>query len=475
MAADSETYIHPIIQAMVDSANLKSRAISQQNQSDQAKEEAKLRRAQLAEAVRRANQEHDLNVQNLDLRKQEYDLQQRHMMYQLQHGKLEDVASGIQPVEALPSAPTIPTTLNSQPGNPSGTVTPSPASVAPAPNFSQMPPAGPSSSEDGNVDVGGTSMPRTAVAQIPQNVAAQRQRISEAVAAPQIARDKQKEDAQAAREMANELQRHKDAQDQLAMSQQFLKHQKDLDRQNHLDVMAMHQAALQHGVDPEDIQSLMDQGSTGEADLTGSTKPVLAARTAMENAGRKPFGTKEAAALKASTGLQQWIDQLRAFATKLPDSKIAAGANGIINSTPIFKTDLANQYDAIQTGLITAGKALEGISGGRITIPQMKKLESGASGLNITKAQALLLADNLQNRLHQQVDTNLLGGIPEIQRQLIFHRQGVTPESLGLSGSPTTATQLPDFLKIAPQKNKRGTPLNINESIKAGQPIYGGQ
>ena len=181
------------------------------------------------------------------------------------------------------------------------------------------------------------------------------------------------------------------------------------------------------------------------------------------------------AALKASTGLQQWIDQLRAFATKLPDSKIAAGANGIINSTPIFKTDLANQYDAIQTGLITAGKALEGISGGRITIPQMKKLESGASGLNITKAQALLLADNLQNRLHQQVDTNLLGGIPEIQRQLIFHRQGVTPESLGLSGSPTTATQLPDFLKIAPQKNKRGTPLNINESIKAGQPIYGGQ
>lgn len=437
--ADSETYIHPIIQAMVDSANLKSKAISQQNQSDQAKEEADLRRKQLAEVVKRAEQEHDLNLQNLDLHRKAYDLQVQNAHHLMQHGVLEDIASGVRPVESLSSAPTIPTTLNSQPGNPSQTVTPSPASVQPAPNFSQMPPAGPSDSQDGNVDVGGSSMPRAAVAQIPQRVAAQKQAVTEAVAAPQIAREKMIEDARAARENANEIQRHSDAQANLTMQEKFLGHQKDLDRQNHLDVMAVRQSAMQHGVDPDDIQSLMEDATTGQADLSGSTKPVLAARTAIQGAGRKEFGMKDAAALKASTGLQDWIDQLRAFANKnLSDSKVGAMVSGAVNNNPFFKTDTRTDYDAIQTGLITAGKALEGISGGRITIPQMKKLEEGATSLSTTKANALKLADNLESRLHQQVNTNLLGGIGETQRQLIFHRNGVTPERLGLAGSPST-------------------------------------
>jgi hypothetical protein len=473
---DATTYIHPIIQAMVDSANLKSKAISQQNQSDQAKEEAKLRRDQLAETVKRATEEHDLNVQHLNLARDQYALQQQQFMHLAKHGVLEDIASGIQSPDTLPSAPTIPTALNSQPGNPTGIVTPNPASVQPTPNFSQMPPPGPSDSETGNVDVAGTSMPRAAVAQIPQNVAAQAARISEAKAGPQIAREKMIEDARAAREIANEKQRHADAQAQLTMQEKFLGHQKDLDRQNHLDVMNARIAGVQHGVDPEDVQSLMEDASTGNADLTGSTRPVLAARTAMQGAGRKPFGAKEAASLKASVGLQDWIDQLRDFANKnLATSKVGAAVSGIVNKNPLYKTDAANQYDAIQTGLITAGKALEGISGGRITIPQMQKLESGASGLNITKDQANKLADNLQSRLHQQVDTNLLGGIGETQRQLIFHAQGVTPERLGLTGSHSTNLNLPDFLKIAPKTNKRGTAINVNESIKAGQPVYGGQ
>ena len=478
--ADSETYIHPIIQAMVDSANLKSKAISQQNQSDQAKEEADLRRQQLAEVVKRAQQENDLNVSRLDLERQQHDLAVKQFIHQANHGVLEDIASGAQPVAGLPSAPTIPTTLNSQPGQPNLPVTPSPASVAPAPNFSQMPAPGPSDSQDGNVDVGGMSMPRAVVAQIPQNVALQKGRVAQAVAEAQ---DQAKLPNQAAaakavmdRLQAQEDQRHRDHQEDLAMQQQYLGHQADLNRQNHLDVMALHQSALQHGVDPDDIASLMEQASTGEADLTGSTKPVLAARTAMENSGRKPFGVKEATALRASVNLQNYINQLKDFANKnLSDNKVVAGASGILNSNPIFKTDTANEYDALQTNLLNAGKALEGVSGGRITIPQMNLLKSGSTGLGITKTQALKLANNLENRLHNQVDTNLLGGIPETQRQLIFHRQGVTPETLGLNGSPTTATQLPDFLKIAPQKNKNGTPLNVNESIQRGQPIYGGQ
>jgi hypothetical protein len=476
MANDSESYIHPIIQAMIASADSKDRALALAQKDKTDSEEAKFRRDQLAEVVKRAEQEHQINLGHLDLARQQFDLAHNEFKTRAMHGILEDIASGVRPVASLPSAPTIPTALNSQPGDPSQTATPSPQSVAPTPNFSQMPAAGPSDSQDGNIDIAGTSMPRAAVAQIPQNVADQKGRVAEAVAAPQIARDKQREDAQAAREMANEVQRHKDAQDQLAMQQRFLEHQKDLDRQNHLDVMAVRSAALQHGVDPEDIHSLMEDATTGNADLSGTTKPVLAARTAVQEAGRKPFGPKDAAALKASVTLQDWIDKLRNFAnTQLSTSKTGAFISGAIANNPLVKTDARTQYDEIQTGLINAGKALEGVSGGRITIPQMRKLEEGATSLYTTRDNALKLANNLQNLLHTNVDTKILGGIPETQRQLIFHAQGVTPERLGLNGSPTTTTQLPDFLKVAPPKNKRGTALNINESIKANKPVYGEQ
>lgn len=162
-------YIDPIIRSMYESANLKSRAISQKNQSDQAKEEADLRRKQLAETVKRAEQEHQLNLDRLDLQRQQHDLAVKQFIHQANHGVLEDIASGVQSPDTLPYAPSIPTALNSQPGSPNQPVVASPASVAPAPNFSQMPAAGPSDSQEGNVDVGGISMPRAAVAQIPEN------------------------------------------------------------------------------------------------------------------------------------------------------------------------------------------------------------------------------------------------------------------------------------------------------------------
>lgn len=477
MAADSETYIHPIIQAMIASADSKDRALSLAQKDKTDTEEAKFRRDQLAEIVKRAEQEHKINLGHLQLAHDTHDLAVKEFIHRAHHGVLEDIASGAQPVAGLSSSPTIPTSLNSQPGDPSQTVTASPQSVQPTPNFSQMPAAGPADSQDGNVDVGGISMPRAVVAQIPSAVATQKGAAARAVAEAQdqakLPNQEARDKAITDRLIAQETQRHTDHQEDLTMEEKFLGHQKDLDRQNHLDTVAITKAAMQHGVDPEDINSLMEDSTTGNADLTGSTKPVLATRTAVREAGRKPFGVKDAAALKASVTLQDWIDKLRAFANTRPTSKVGATVQGAIDRNPLVNTDAKTQYNEIQTGLINAGKALEGVSGGRITIPQMKKLEEGASGLSITKQNGLDLADNLQNMLHTNVDTKILGGIGETQRQLIFHAQGVTPERLGLTGSPTTATQLPDFLKVAPPKNKRGTPLNVNESIKAGTPVYG--
>lgn len=179
---DSETYIHPIIQAMIASADSKDRALALAQRQKEQSDEQDFRRKQLAEVVQRAQDENRINQGHLDLARQTHDLAVKQFIHQAKHGVLEDIASGVQSPDTLPSAPTIPTALNSQPGDPSQTVTPSPASVQPAPNFSQIPPSGPSSSQDGNVDVGGESMPRAAVAQIPGNVARQKGLVESAVA-----------------------------------------------------------------------------------------------------------------------------------------------------------------------------------------------------------------------------------------------------------------------------------------------------
>lgn len=479
----SEDFIHPIIQAMIQSADLKSRALDRQNQSDQAKEQADFRRKQLAETVKRAEQEHALNLQNLQIQKDHYDLAVKQFHNQAQHGILADIASGARPVESLSSAPTIPTALNSQPDDPSQIVTPSPASVQPAPNFSMMPQPGPSDSQDGNVDVGGTSMPRAAIAQIPARVAAQKGAVAKATAQAVV-------DAQQPEREALEKQRAQDRVDQLTVQadarksqledqQKFLAHESELNRQNRVDIAAITKAAVQRGANPEQVHALMENGTTGDSDIQGTTPAALAAQDAAGESGRKLFGTKSRDALKAAVNLQNYINQLKTFANKLPSDslvgKAAAIKNGVVNRSELYKTDLANEYDGINTNLINAGKSLEGVSGGRVTIPMMNLLKSGSGGLNLTKSQATKLADNLQSRLHNQVDQVILGGIGETQRQLIFHKQGVTPESLGLTGSHSTNLNLPDFLKVAPPKNKNGTPLNINESIQRGAPVYGGQ
>lgn len=182
MPADSETYIHPIIQAMIASADSKDRALAlaQKNQTDT--EEAKFRRDNLAAIVKRADDEHQVNMGHLQNAQDQYKLAYQEFRTRATHGILDDIKSGARPVSTLPSAPTIPTYTNSQLGDPSQVATPSPASVAPTPNFSQMPAPGPSDSQDGNVDVGGTSMPRAAVAQIPAAYAAQQGTIEAAKA-----------------------------------------------------------------------------------------------------------------------------------------------------------------------------------------------------------------------------------------------------------------------------------------------------
>lgn len=355
--ADSETYIHPIIQAMVDSANLKSRAIGQQNQSDQAKEEAKFRRDQLKETVARAEREHDLNLQNLDLRKKEYDLQVQNAHHLMQHGILEDIKTGTRPVESLPSAPSIPTALNSQPGDPSQNVTPSPASVAPTPQFSQMPPAGPSSSQDGNVDVGGQLMPRAAVAAIPDNanrIAGQKESAIATAKDSAATPNQDRKDADAYKRAMDLADKTQTRAESVARIQASASHDR-----GELALLAR-MIAVNGGmsVDPDvatsKYNSILD-GQTGYQSLSKAEKAAvdkIAATRGTSLPTNQPAYNKK---LDQLSGIQDLVGQYRDLAQNYskdsPNANIIQkipGLNRLVDSSNIPGTDLKSKADALK-------------------------------------------------------------------------------------------------------------------------------
>jgi hypothetical protein len=368
--ADSETYIHPIIQAMVDSANLKSRAISQQNQSDQAKEQAEFRRKQLAEVVKRAEEEHQLNKQRLDFEQKtqaaNHDLAVQQFMHLAKHGVLEDIAAGIQNPDTLPTAPSIPTTLNSQPGNPTQ-VTASPASVAPAPNFSQMPAPGPSSSQDGNVDVAGTAMPRAAVAAIPAQVAAvagnKAKAIAEAQDAAKLPNQTAAADAAYKRALDLEDRRAKSAEN-VARINAAAGHDR-----SELSLLAR-MMAVNGGmmVDPDVAASKYDAILNGQTGYTSLSKAEKAAVDKIAATRGTSLPTNQAAyskKLDQLAGIQDLVDQYRSLAANYskdspsqPDAttfdKAVKGVQHIplvgrfVDPTNIPGTDLKSKADALK-------------------------------------------------------------------------------------------------------------------------------
>lgn len=333
--ADATDYIHPIIQAMVDSANLKSRAIGQQNQSDQEREQAKNRRDELALAVNRAKEESRLNDSRLDLQRQQYKQAQDEFIAKTHHDALADISTGLQPVEGLKSAPTIPTALNSQPGAPNQTVTPSPASVAPAPNFSQMPAPGPADSQDGNVDVGGTSMPRAVVAQIPQNVAKIAGQRAQAVAEAQ---DAAKLPNQAAATKA--AQDREDARDKAnydrAIAVARITANSNHDRGEMLllgRIMAMNGGMP---VDPDvansKYNSILD-GQTGYATLSKGEKDSVDKIAAMRGTSLPTNQSAYSKKLDQSVAVQKLLDQYRDLATNFSSDSPNQPDAGLLDKT----------------------------------------------------------------------------------------------------------------------------------------------
>jgi hypothetical protein len=235
-----------------------------------------------------------------------------------------------------------------------------------------------------------------------------------------------------------------------------------LDRSTQLAISQMTNATrlMVSGMgDPSTIQSGVMAAATGRMKLDGSSPYERAIQNSMQSQGWKPLDPKEVEALRQSQQLSPIFDKLEKFAQTLPDNKIGATIQGkgldIANSLGIT-SDKQNEINILKSQALNIGKALEGMTGGRVLMSQMQlDLDSFASG-KITKSQMMDRINNLKDFYVNKVDNMYLQGAPAGQRELLYKQQGI----------------LPGFVAIAPKTNKAGHKLDVVESIKNGQPVY---
>lgn len=222
---------------------------------------------------------------------------------------------------------------------------------------------------------------------------------------------------------------------------------------------ALRAAALRqsvaHGVDPDLVQSLMEQGTTGQTDLSKGTSPaILAARAAAQQSGKKLFGPKDAESLKLLSTLNDQFDNLKEFSNKyLYDSKLGAMAGGVINKT--FPTDAADKLDQLKTNILNTGKALEGVTGGRVTNRQLELLMKGMASVGKTKSQGIGDAENLRNRYNKVVNDVVLAGVSPDQRASILNSNGINESKISGFKQPSG--------KIVYTRDSQGRLVQTNE------------
>lgn len=445
--------INPIIQSLIETTRLgqESRQRKETERSNKAQESD--RAAQLKQAMDIANQAHDLQQQHIDLLHQAQQNELAHNQFQDRIAIQKGVAAG---EIAIPKGTRTQEDVPQFPGGFGGFQIPA---------------------QSGNVKINGIDIPADQLVSPAMHL---QRKGAEALAIQnaQLPRLREMEDLRYKREsdLADKTADRADATSEAnyarAMDVANANNTSQEKRQDMRDA-AMIQAAgirgLQHGVDPKQVSALADDIATGRKDVTGTTPAVLAAGETNADRGFVQFSIKQGQALREAPNLNNWLNSLDAFADKyLPTSKPGAMVQGTLNSVKGLPTDAKNAFNQLKTNAINAGKTLEGISGGRITVQQLNLLLDGMSGLGITKAQGHALAENLRQRYKEELNTGLLGGMPDEQKELTFKRHGVTPESLGLAEKSTQ----PDWLKIAPQKSKGGRTLDSEKSIEVGHPVY---
>ncbi len=207
------------------------------------------------------------------------------------------------------------------------------------------------------------------------------------------------------------------------------------------------------------INSMVIRGLTGQAKLSEANPLERLALTAISEQGGRPVDPKEAQSLKEGQALVPLFDKLRDLVKQLPESRPGAFVSGrklAVQNAIGYPSEIQNKINAINSQALVIGRAVEGLTGGRVLSKQMElDLNSLASG-GIPQVDANRLIDNLQNLYTTKQEGIIMGGMPDAQRELIYKTYGIKPA----------------YLIGVPDKNKAGHKLDVQESIKNKQPVY---
>jgi hypothetical protein len=197
-------------------------------------------------------------------------------------------------------------------------------------------------------------------------------------------------------------------------------------------------ANLTHGITPEQTQSGIIQAMTGMRKFTSDNPYDRNIMQQVQQAGGRPLDPKEVDTLKQLNGLNSTFDKIEDFInTELPSekkegsftAKTKAYVKGLAAKTGL-PLDVTNKFNAIKTGAIDIGRGLEGLTGGRILAKQLDLDLNGLTSPGITKEMGQVLLNNLKDRYVNKEQNVIMGGLPDIQKQMIIKQYGIKqPES----------------------------------------------
>ena len=224
-------------------------------------------------------------------------------------------------------------------------------------------------------------------------------------------------------------------------------------------------AGMQYVPTPENLRAMVVAGLTGETKLNYANPQERAALGVINQMGGRPPDPTDMKALQQGQTLAPLFDKLEQFASKhLPDEEGPSGYLGARGAAWLqgglaatgLPIDVKNQISQIKPQALNTARAIEGLTGGRVTNQQMALALEALTSPGITKQMALERIQNLRDMYINKEQNILLGGMPEAQKDLIYKTYGIKP----------------GWLMTAPKTNATGHPLNEQKSLEVGHPVW---
>lgn len=411
--AGEQAYINPIIEAMARTANMAQERRRLIQEGEQHKADTKIRQQLADQAEKQIKNAHEHQLGLLDVE------HQRQQAAQEEH-KLHVINLARQIVgEGGKLPPSAPLQVPSNPGT-SGMNLPSPNSTFMGQTITPGMLPGPEQLIKNKIG----ALTAEETAKMPFQLQLLKQHYENSKGLQESAQEFQNK-IEDKKELANKLKDKFDKETQLQIV--------GLTNASHEKI-----ANLTHGITPEQTQSGIIQAMTGIRKFTSDNPYDRNIMQQVQQAGGRPLDPKEVDTLKQLNGLNSTFDKIEDFInTELPSerkegsftAKTKAYGKGLLAKTGL-PLDVTNKFNAIKTGAIDIGRGLEGLTGGRILAKQLDLDLNGLTSPGITKEMGQVLLNNLKDRYINKEQNVIMGGLPNIQKQMIIKQYGIKqPES----------------------------------------------